>query len=88
MHPESYWYALNKACSYLPDFMNDRFLLIQSRKTPLAETVPNGHLYGLSLVLLLQGTFCFSSLSTEDLNNKNSRSWISFPSPQWDNMDF
>lgn len=76
MYSESNWYALNKASSYLPGFMNDHFLLIQSGKIPLAVTVPNGHLYSLRLVLLLQGTFHFSSVSTEDLNNENRPSWI------------
>lgn len=51
---------LTKASSYLPDFMNDHFLRIQSGKIPFAETVPNGHLYSLTCfitqgdVLLLQ----------------------------------
>lgn len=46
---------LTKASSYLPDFMNDHFLRIQSGKIPFAETVPNGHLYSLNLFYYSRG---------------------------------
>lgn len=70
------------ASSDPPDFMNDRFLQMQSGKTPFAETAPSGHLYGLLLALSLQGTSHLSSLSAEGLNSKHScRGMFSLWSP-------